>query len=73
MGLTFENEVMVVCQDNEDEWLESLPNKVKAAHFNTDASVHGRKEEKVNGCYVYCLSTYGYGVFDLNDFTIQLL
>ncbi len=67
MGLSFENEVSVVCKENEDKWLESLPQRIKASHFNTDASVWGRKVEKVNGCYVYILSSQGYGVYDLND------
>ena len=68
MGLSFENEVNVICKKNEDKWLESLPKKVRASHFNTDASIWARKEEMVNGCYVYCLSTQGYGVYDLNEF-----
>ena len=70
MGVSFDNQVYLVCEKDESKWLESVPKRTPAAHFNTDCPIWCNIETMLNGFFVYLMETSGYGVVDLEKFEL---
>ena len=70
MGVSFEDNTILCCYEDEREWFNSLPEKggykrLPASHFDTDCPV--RLVAMSDGGKHLHLSTFGYGVMDFTD------
>ena len=70
MGVSFDNNVLVVCEKDEREWFQSLPDRrqwkeIPGSHFDVNCPV--TLMDYTDEGKVLHLSTMGYGVLDLSN------
>ena len=71
MGVSFGNRVLLICKEDEREWLDSLPKdknqrvRLPGSHFQTDCPCWTQTSD--DGKLIF-LDSSGYGVYDLSDY-----